>query len=411
MVRITSFSRQLLFRQTSNMFETLTAAPPDAILGLNEAFKNDTSPNKINLGVGVFKNPAGVTPILNCVKEAERRLVEQEPSKAYLPINGHAEYGSHVPKLLFGDTIDHARTATIQSPGGTGALRVAGDFVKKMFPGAKIWTSNPTWANHPNIFAAAGLEVATYGYFDAASNALNFDAMLADLKTVPAGDVVLLHGCCHNPTGVDPSLEQWKQVSEVLAERKALPLVDFAYQGFADGLEEDAAGLRSLLEHHKELLVCSSFSKNFGLYRERVGALVTLSETPETSATVMSQLKKVVRTNYSNPPAHGANIVATVLNDAELTAQWHQELAEMRSRISGMRDLLVNGLAAAGIDQDFSFITRQRGMFSFSGLSKEQVERLKAEHSIYIVGSGRINVAGISENNVDYLCKAIAEVM
>ncbi len=393
------------------MFETLTAAPPDAILGLNEAFKNDTSPNKINLGVGVFKNPAGVTPILNCVKEAERRLVEQEPSKAYLPINGHAEYGSHVPKLLFGDTIDHARTATIQSPGGTGALRVAGDFVKKMFPGAKIWTSNPTWANHPNIFAAAGLEVATYGYFDAASNALNFDAMLADLKTVPAGDVVLLHGCCHNPTGVDPSLEQWKQVSEVLAERKALPLVDFAYQGFADGLEEDAAGLRSLLEHHKELLVCSSFSKNFGLYRERVGALVTLSETPETSATVMSQLKKVVRTNYSNPPAHGANIVATVLNDAELTAQWHQELAEMRSRISGMRDLLVNGLAAAGIDQDFSFITRQRGMFSFSGLSKEQVERLKAEHSIYIVGSGRINVAGISENNVDYLCKAIAEVM
>lgn len=393
------------------MFETLTAAPPDAILGLNEAFKNDTSPNKINLGVGVFKNPAGATPILNCVKEAERRLVEQEPSKAYLPINGHAEYGSHVPKLLFGDTIDHARTATIQSPGGTGALRVAGDFVKKMFPGAKIWTSNPTWANHPNIFAAAGLEVATYGYFDAASNALNFDAMLADLKTVPAGDVVLLHGCCHNPTGVDPSLEQWKQVSEVLAERKALPLVDFAYQGFADGLEEDAAGLRSLLEHHKELLVCSSFSKNFGLYRERVGALVTLSETPETSATVMSQLKKVVRTNYSNPPAHGANIVATVLNDAELTAQWHQELAEMRSRISGMRDLLVNGLAAAGIDQDFSFITRQRGMFSFSGLSKEQVERLKAEHSIYIVGSGRINVAGISENNVDYLCKAIAEVM
>ena len=393
------------------MFETLTAAPPDAILGLNEAFKNDTSPNKINLGVGVFKNPAGVTPILNCVKEAERRLVEQEPSKAYLPINGHAEYGSHVPKLLFGDTIDHARTATIQSPGGTGALRVAGDFVKKMFPGAKIWTSNPTWANHPNIFAAAGLEVATYGYFDAASNALNFDAMLADLKAVPAGDVVLLHGCCHNPTGVDPSLEQWKQVSEVLAERKALPLVDFAYQGFADGLEEDAAGLRSLLEHHKELLVCSSFSKNFGLYRERVGALVTLSETPETSATVMSQLKKVVRTNYSNPPAHGANIVATVLNDAELTAQWHQELAEMRSRISGMRDLLVNGLAAAGIDQDFSFITRQRGMFSFSGLSKEQVERLKAEHSIYIVGSGRINVAGISENNVDYLCKAIAEVM
>jgi len=393
------------------MFETIAAAPPDAILGLNEAFKSDASPHKINLGVGVFKDKNGITPVLKCVKAAEHRLLEQENSKAYLPITGHAEYGQHVPKLLFGDTIDHARTATIQSPGGTGALRVAGDFIRTMLPGAKIWMSNPTWANHPNVFKAAGLEVQSYSYFEPETSSLNFDAMLEDLKKVPAGDVVLLHGCCHNPTGVDPSLDQWKQVGEVLAQQGALPLVDFAYQGFADGLEADASGLRSLLSNHDELLVCSSFSKNFGLYRERVGALVALSKDADTAASVLSQIKRTVRTNYSNPPSHGASIVATVLNDAELTSQWHQELSDMRDRINGNRDLLVEKLAAAGIDKDFAFIQQQRGMFSFSGLTKQQVERLKEEFSIYIVGSGRINVAGVSESNVDYLCESIAKVM
>ncbi len=393
------------------MFESISAAPPDAILGLNEAFKSDTSPNKVNLGVGVFKDATGITPVLKCVKEAERRLLEQEQSKAYLAITGHAEYGQHVPKLLFGDLVDPARTATIQSPGGTGALRVAGDFIRTQLPGAKIWLSNPTWANHPNVFKAAGLDVQTYRYFDADTNSLNFDAMLEDLKTVPAGDVVLLHGCCHNPTGVDPSLDQWKLVGEALASQGVLPLVDFAYQGFADGLEQDAAGLRTLLDSLDELLVCSSFSKNFGLYRERVGALVALSKDADTAASVLSQIKRTVRTNYSNPPSHGASIVATVLNDAELTQQWHQELADMRDRINGNRDLLVQRLAAAGIEKDFSFIQRQRGMFSFSGLTKDQVERLKNEFSIYIVGSGRINVAGITEDNVDYLCQSIAKVM
>ena len=392
------------------MFESLTAAPPDAILGLNEAFKSDTNPNKINLGVGVYKDSTGTTPVLRCVKEAERRIVELEDSKSYLPINGNPDYGRHVPSLLFGDQVDAARTATIQSPGGTGALRVAVDFVKTLFPSAKIWLSTPTWANHPNIFAAAGLEVATYRYFDGTTNSLDFDAMLADLKSVPAGDVVLLHGCCHNPTGVDPTLSQWKEIGALLAERGVLPLVDFAYQGFADGLEQDASGLRALLEHHDELLVCSSFSKNFGLYRERVGALVALGKNSESAVTVMSQLKRVVRTNYSNPPSHGASIVATVLDDAELTNQWHEELAEMRERINGMRDLLVERLAAAGIAKDFGFIRQQRGMFSFSGLTKDQVERLRNEHAVYIVGSGRINVAGITEDNVDYLCQAIAKV-
>ena len=393
------------------MFETIEAAPPDAILGLNEAFRGDSSPNKINLGVGVFKDPTGNTPVLECVKEAERRIVKHESSKAYLPINGHGEYGSHVPKLLFGSSLDPIRTATIQTPGGTGALRVAGDFTRKMFPSAKIWTSDPTWANHPNVFAAAGLEVAKYRYYDPSTSGLDFAAMLADLKTVPAGDVVLLHGCCHNPTGVDPAPSQWKQIGEVLREQRALPLVDFAYQGFADGIEEDAGGLRALLESHDELLVCSSFSKNFGLYRERVGALVAVGRDAETTTTVMSQLKKTVRTNYSNPPSHGASIVATVLNDAALTKQWHQELADMRDRINGMRDLLVERLAAAGVDRDFGFIQKQRGMFSFSGLTKDQVDQLRDEHSIYIVGSGRINVAGISESNVDYLCQSIAKVI
>lgn len=398
-------------RSRKQMFESISAAPPDAILGLNEAFKSDASPDKINLGVGVFKDKTGVTPVLKCVKEAERRLLELENSKAYLPINGHAQYGEYVPNLLFADSVDHARTSTIQTPGGTGALRIAGDFIRTQLPGAKIWMSDPTWANHPNVFGAAGLDVKKYGYFDAATNSLNYDAMLSDLKNVPAGDVVLLHGCCHNPTGVDPSIDQWKEVGAVLAERNVLPLVDFAYQGFADGLEPDASGLRALLSNHDELLVCSSFSKNFGLYRERVGALVALSKDAATASSVMSQLKRTVRTNYSNPPSHGASIVATVLGDAELTSQWHQELADMRDRINGNRDLLVEQLAAAGIDKDFSFIQSQRGMFSFSGLTKDQVDKLKNEFSIYIVGSGRINVAGITEDNVQYLCESIAKVI
>lgn len=393
------------------MFETLVAAPPDPILGLNEAFKNDPASHKINLGVGVFKDAEGVTPILACVKEAERRLVAGEQSKAYLGINGDLVYGRHVPRLMFGDAVEPSRVATIQTPGGTGALRVASEFIKRMLPSARIWASDPTWANHPSVFAAAGLEMQTYGYFDAETSSLDFDSMLSGLNSVAAGDVVLLHGCCHNPTGVDPSTEQWTEISKLLAKRGALPLVDFAYQGFADGLGEDAAGLRSLLEDHSELLVCSSFSKNFGLYRERVGALVAVSKDPATSDIVMSQLKRTVRTNYSNPPSHGAAIVATILEDEELTRAWQQELAEMRDRINGMRNLLVERLAAAGINRDFSFIKRQRGMFSFSGLSKEQVDRLRNEHSIYIVGSGRINVAGISEENVDYLCQSIAKVL
>ena len=347
---------------------------------------------------------------MGCVKEAEKQLVELENSKAYLPISGHAEYGQFVSKLLFGKTLDLARTATIQSPGGTGALRIVGDFLSTMMPQAKVWLSRPTWANHPSVFSAAGLQIETYAYYDAATLGLDFQAMLEDLGGVAAGDVVLLHGCCHNPTGVDLSGSQWEEVGHLLAERRAIPLVDFAYQGFAKGLEEDAAGLRSLLHSHDELLVCNSFSKNFGLYRERVGALTAVSQDQATSDIVMSQLKQVVRRNYSNPPSHGASVVATVLGDDDLTRQWQQELAAMRDRIRGMRTLLVSRLSQL-VEQDFSFIERQNGMFSFSGLSSQQVERLRNDYSIYIVGSGRINVAGITEQNVDYLCQAIASVL
>ena len=325
------------------MFESLTAAPPDAILGLTEAFKKDPSSEKIKLGVGVYKDASGSTPILDCVKQAERRLIESESSKAYLAIDGNPDYARHVPALLFAEQVDAVRLATVQTPGGTGALRVASEFIKQNFPGARIWCSRPTWVNHPHVFAAAGLEVQEYAYFDAETNSLDFDAMLSDLRRVPAGDVVLLHGCCHNPTGVDPTPEQWEVLGKTLAARQALPLVDIAYQGLADGLEEDAAGLRSLLDANEELLVCSSFSKNFGLYRERVGALMVVGKTSAAAQTALTQLKRLVRGNYSNPPSHGAAIVATVLDDAELTSCWWRELAEMRDRINGMRDCATGG--------------------------------------------------------------------
>jgi len=393
------------------MFETLTAAPPDAILGLNEAFKSDPSESKINLGVGVYKDPTGVTPVLACVKAAERRLVESEQSKTYLPISGNPDYGRYVPALLFGDTLAADRVATIQTPGGTGALRIAGDFIHEMLPGASVWLSNPTWANHPNVFSAAGVPIETYGYFDPQSMGLDYDSMVADLQRVNAGDVVLLHGCCHNPTGVDPSLSQWKEIAALLAKRKALPLVDFAYQGFADGVDEDRAGLLQLADAGIELLVCSSFSKNFGLYGERVGALTLVSDSEEHAQVALSHIKICIRTNYSNPPKHGGAIVAMVLSDPELRAKWLVEVTTMRDRINGMRRLFADTMKAKGVDQDFSFITDQRGMFSFSGIKPEQVDKLRSDYAIYIVRSGRINVAGMTEANMDRLCDAIASVL
>lgn len=396
------------------MFETIQPAAPDAILGLNEAFNKDDRPNKVNLGVGVYKDASGKTPVLDCVKEAERRLVETEATKSYKPIDGDPAYGACVQKMLFGadsPIVTGGRAATSHCPGGTGALRVAADYLAGNHPGATLWLSDETWPNHPAIFEAAGLPMKRYPYFDAKANALDFDAMLAGLADAAAGDVVLLHGCCHNPTGVDLSNEQWGKIAELCAQKGLLPLLDFAYQGFADGIEEDAAGLRTLVGKVDELIVCGSFSKNFGLYNERVGSLTFVAKTPDAAAAVQSQVKSCIRRNYSNPPAHGAAVVMTILNDPALTAQWHGELAEMRDRINGTRSLFVNTLADKGANRDFTFITRQRGMFSYSGLNKDQVAQLRDKHGVYIVGSGRINVAGMTDANMDSLCKAIVSVL
>ena len=396
------------------MFEQLEMAAPDAILGLTEAFKSDTNPNKINLGVGVYKDAKNQTPVLDCVKQAETRLLAEETSKGYLPIPGAADYGVAVRALMLGanhEIIASNRARTAHTPGGTGALRVAGDFIKNHCPGNAIWLSGPTWANHPQIFKAAGLEVKEYPYYDAENKVLAFDALLAGLREIPEGDVVLLHGCCHNPSGMDPDLEQWKAIAEVVRERKLLPLFDFAYQGFGDGLEEDAAGLRVFCAEGCEMLICSSFSKNFGLYNERTGAFTIIGATADAADHAFSHAKKCIRTNYSNPPFHGGAVTAIILQDDALRALWEQELAEMRDRVSGMRQLFVDTLNAKGVSQDFSFITRQKGMFSFSGLNKEQVQILREQHALYIVGSGRINVAGMTEDNMDALCGAIAGVL
>lgn len=396
------------------MFEAVQTAPPDAILGLTDAFKKDTNPGKINLGVGVYKDADGNTPVLASVKEAEARLLKDEATKGYLPIDGLPEYDALVQELLFGkghEAITSNRAATAQTPGGTGALRVAGDFIAKNLGDRTVWLSDPTWANHQAVFTAAGLKTATYRYFNPATSGVNIDAMLEDIRKMPAGDVVLLHGCCHNPTGADPTLEEWDEIAKAVREAGVLPLVDFAYQGFGDGLREDASGWLRLVDADTEALVCSSFSKNFGLYRERTGALTVLAKSEAASETAMSQIKRCIRSNYSNPPAHGGQIVHVILADPELRKKWDAELTEMRDRINTMRKLFVETLAAKGVEKDMSFIARQRGMFSYSGLNNNQVARLRDEFAIYIVGSGRINVAGMTKANMEPLCEAIAKVM
>ncbi|MCC6679953.1 MAG: aspartate/tyrosine/aromatic aminotransferase [Phycisphaeraceae bacterium] len=396
------------------MFATIEAAPPDPILGLTEAFKADSRPNKINLGVGVYLDETGKTPLLDTVRQAEQRMAAAATNKSYLPIDGDAAYNRCVRQLLFGSDhslVKNGQALTAQTPGGTGALRVAADYLHACHPTATLWLSNPTWANHDAIFHAADVPTAVYAYFNPKTNSLDFDALIAALHEIPHHDVILLHACCHNPSGVDPTVAQWEQIADVLAQRQLLPLIDFAYQGFGDGLEEDAAGLRAVADRVPELLVCSSFSKNFSLYNERVGALTIVSGDKDSAANVMSQIKVVIRRNYSNPPAHGAAIVRTILTDDKLRAQWLSELTTMRNRINAMRRLFVDTLAKLAPGRDFSFIVDQRGMFSFSGLNKDQVKLLRDEHAIYIVGSGRINVAGMTPGSMDQLCKAIASVL
>ena len=396
------------------MFDRIEMAPPDPILGLEEAFKRDPNPAKINLAAGVYKDADGATPILHVVKRAEEQILLDEISKSYLGIVGAPEYATVVQGLIFGadhSLVSSGRAVTAHAPGGTGALRVAAEFIKRANPSARVWLSQPTWPNHANVMRAAGLEVATYPYFDAPANRLSFDALLETLAQLPEGDVVVLHGGCHNPTGIDPSPDQWAAIADVLTARRALPLVDFAYQGFAEGIDEDAAGVRTLCDRLGELLIATSYSKNFGLYNERVGALTLVAASPAAANAALSQIKSLIRANYSNPPAHGAKIVTTILRSAELRSDWEIEVAAMRGRIHQMRRRFVEQLIALGVERDFSFIERQHGMFSFTGLTKDQVLTLRSQHAIYIVDSGRINVAGLTEANLPVLSAAIASVL
>jgi len=396
------------------MWKNIEAAPADSILGLTEAFKKETNPNKVNLGVGVYKDDAGNTPVLQSVKAAEKILLERENTKSYLPIPGDPVYAAGVQKLIFGENsevISAGRAATVHAPGGTGALRVGAELLKKFNGTAKVWVSKPTWANHKGIFSAAGFPIGEYAYYDAANMSLDFPALVASLEAIPAGDIVLLHACCHNPSGVDLNVEQWQQVVAIGKARGWIPFLDFAYQGFGAGVDQDRFAVEQFAAAGVDFFVASSFSKNFGLYNERTGALTVVSPTREESAVAMSHLKVTVRVIYSNPPAHGGLVAATILSDPALYQQWQGELNAMRDRIVAMRAALVDGLAARGVERDFSFIKEQRGMFSFSGLNDEVVKWLRENKAIYVVGGGRINVAGLTSASIDYVCDSIAEAL
>jgi len=395
------------------MFGRLEALPADPILGLSIKYRADENPLKIDLGVGVYKNEAGNTTILNCVKKAEKFRLENELTKTYIGGTGSALFNEKMTSLIFGDhkVIKENRVKTVSTPGGTGALRVAGEFIARCKSNAKIWLSNPTWANHKGVFEASGLNIQEYPYYDYENKTLDFDAMLTALKNVSADDFVLLHACCHNPSGMDLSQEQWQQVAQVAKDVGFTPLMDMAYQGFGDGIEEDAYGVRLMAESVNNMILCSSCSKNFGLYRERIGACTVIGETPATTEIANSVVLGVARVVYSMPPAHGAALVETILSSEELTQEWHIELAEMRNRINGNRKVIVDKLVEKGVTRDFSFIANQKGMFSFLGITPEQVQQLQDEYSIYMVGSSRMSIAGIAPSNVDYLAESIAKVL
>lgn len=396
------------------MFASLKALPADPILGLSIKYRADTNPNKIDLGVGVYKNEAGDTTVLTSVKKAEKFRLENEITKTYIGGTGSSAFNEEMTKLIFGQhhkVLLENRVQTVSTPGGTGALRIAADFIGRCKKGAKIWFSNPTWANHNAVFTAAGLTIEEYPYYDYENKTLDFDAMLNTLKTVSADDFVLLHACCHNPSGMDLSPEQWQQIAQVAKDVGFTPLIDMAYQGFGDGLEEDAYGVRLMADTVKNMILCSSCSKNFGLYRERIGACTVIGESAATTDVALSVVLNVARALYSMPPAHGAAIVETILTSHELRQEWYGELAEMRNRINSNRTVLVDKLIEKGVTRDFSFIANQKGMFSFLGITPEQVQQLQDEYSIYMVGSSRMSIAGIAPSNVDYLAKSIATIL
>jgi aromatic-amino-acid transaminase len=399
---------------TASVLSGVEMAPRDPILGVTEAFNADPNPNKVNLGVGVYYDDNGKLPLLECVKQAERQLLESAPPRGYLPIDGLPEYDRAVQQLVFGrdsPVIKDRRVVTVQALGGTGGLKVGADFLRRADPGAQVWISDPSWENHRALFENAGFEVRSYPYYDAQRHGVDFEGMLGALHQLPAGTIVVLHVCCHNPTGVDLSREQWGQVIEVVKARELVPFLDIAYQGFGDGLDPDGEPVRRFADASIALFVSNSFSKSFSLYGERVGALSVVASSGEEASRVLSQLKRLVRTNYSNPPTHGGRIVATVLNNPDLRALWERELAGMRDRIRTMRQKLVEQIHARVPGSDYSFVVRQRGMFSYSGLSKQQVTRLREEFSIYAIDTGRICVAALNSRNIDYVAAAIAKVI
>jgi aromatic-amino-acid transaminase len=397
-----------------SLFAAVEMAPRDPILGLNEQFNADPNPSKVNLGVGVYYDDVGRLPLLPCVAEAERRMMASPSPRGYLPIDGIAQYDRAVQGLVFGadsEAVKSGRVATVQALGGTGGLKIGADFLKRVNPTAKVLISDPSWENHRALFTNAGFTVDTYPYYDAQRRGLDVQAMLAALNAAAAGTVVVLHACCHNPTGYDLTSDQWSEVLAAVKARGLVAFLDMAYQGFGHGIAEDGAVIDQFLAAGIDFFVSTSFSKSFSLYGERVGALSVVCKGSEEAARVLSQLKIVIRTNYSNPPTHGARVVATVLNTPELRRQWEEELAGMRMRIKAMRQALVHKLAAAGVAQDLSFITRQQGMFSYSGLTKAQMQRLRSEFGVYGVDSGRICVAALNSRNIDHVCQAIAKVL
>ncbi|POR09224.1 amino acid aminotransferase [Diaphorobacter sp. LR2014-1] len=397
-----------------SLFSAVEMAPRDPILGLNEQYAADPNPAKVNLGVGVYFDDNGKLPLLQCVQAAEKAMMDKPAARGYLPIDGIAAYDNAVKALVFGaesDVVKAGRVATVQAIGGTGGLKIGADFLKKFSPNAKVLISDPSWENHRAIFTNAGFEVGSYRYYDASNRKVDFDGMLADLNAAAPGTIVVLHACCHNPTGYDITAAQWEQVIAAVKAKGLVAFLDMAYQGFGYGIAEDGAVIGKFVAAGLNIFVSTSFSKSFSLYGERVGALSVVANDKDEAARVLSQLKIVIRTNYSNPPTHGGAVVAAVLNNPELRALWEKELGEMRVRIKEMRQKLVDGLKAAGVKQDMGFITTQIGMFSYSGLSKDQMVRLRNEFGVYGTDTGRMCVAALNSKNIDYVCQAIAKVI
>lgn len=393
------------------LFSSVTEAPRDPILGLTESFNADDNPQKVNLAVGVYYDDNGKIPLLDCVRAAEQKLAAAPSARGYLPIDGMKAYDNAVKSLVFGDSVNAESICTVQTLGGTGALRVGADFLKQTYPNAKVLISDPSWENHKGVFTRAGFEVETYPYYDAEARGIRVDDMIAALEGAPADTIVVLHACCHNPTGYDLSADNWDRVVAVVKDRGLVPFLDMAYQGFGDGIAEDGAVIAKFAAAGIDFLAATSFSKNFSLYGERVGGLSAFCADPDEAKRVLSQLKVLIRTNYSNPPTHGAAVVSTVLADDALRGQWESELGGMRDRIRTVRQSLVDGLKAASVTSDIDYITTQRGMFSYSGLTKEQMERLRNEFGVYGLDTGRICVAAINKGNIDHVVKSIAAVM